>query len=406
MQTNYSKVLSDLVSILDIDCDEKNFYDFMLLKLREVSSCNFLGVFFITGRDFRQKAFLKDAKTSLFPIEIAKEIFEDFNKNDEKTFHKKIKGKHFLISKLLVKNSPFGFVAINFDFKPEGDLTCVVNAYISAFSYLIKDFELTDVFKTQVTALSNAIKDRNDAYQIIERQNKRLVKLDEHKNQFMLNMSHDLRTPLNSIIGFSEALESQIFGELNAKQKEYITDIQTSSLCLLNTLNEILNFSKIKARIKNLNLSEFSPKLMILEVIRILNPLNKQKNIDVTFKNDYEGTLFADCQKFQQLLYNLLTNAIKYTNENGKIEIRAFLDENKFILEVEDNGIGIEKKNLNKIFKKFVRLNENSNCESSTGLGLTIAKEIVKQHKGNIFVSSEPNKGSIFKVVFDIHQTY
>jgi len=276
-------------------------------------------------------------------------------------------------------------------------------AYSSIFSYMIKDFELGGVFKMQLGALQNAIQEKNDALKTIEKQNQKLIEADEFKNNFIASMSHDLRTPLNSIIGFSEALNSEIFGGLNEKQKEYIKDIQTSSLYLLNMMNEVLDFSKIEASALKLNATEFSPEIIINEIITILSPLSDKKNIKIKFENKCESNIYADLQKFQQILYNLLTNSIKYTNNNGLIKIKTEENSRTFILKVEDNGVGIEKKYLDKIFDKFFYLeNHQTTNEKSTGLGLAITKEFVKMHGGEIFVKSKPGKGTVFEVRLDV----
>ena len=219
------------------------------------------------------------------------------------------------------------------------------------------------------------------------------------KNNFLANTSHELRTPLNAIIGFSQALSCKIFGDLNDKQAEYIKDIHVSSLHLLNMINEILDISKIESKTIKLNLMEIRTDIVIKEVVEILSPLTDKKSISLTFENSFEGKLRADYQKFRQILYNLLSNAIKFTQEGGKIVIRTYEQNGKFYLEVEDNGIGIDKKYQNKIFTKFVHFsNIYSKNESSTGLGLTITKELVKLHKGKISLKSEVNKGTTFKV--------
>ena len=164
-------------------------------------------------------------------------------------------------------------------------------------------------------------------------------------------------------------------------------------------INEILDLSKIESKVMKVSLCELSPQNVIQEAINILTPLFEQKSIEVKFINTCENNIMADYQKLQQILYNLLSNAIKFTPENGKVEIRASNQDKDFILEVQDNGIGIDKKYHNKIFTKFVHLNNlYTKGQSSTGLGLTITKELVKLHKGKITLESAPNKGTTFKV--------
>ena len=285
--------------------------------------------------------------------------------------------------------------------KFDSDIKISFETIINVLSYKIKDYELKSVFRMQLKALQDAIVEKENAYEIIKKQHKKLEVLDKTKNLFLANISHELRTPLNAIIGFSQALDSKIFGDLNEKQAEYIKDIQISGIHLLGMINEILDISKLEAHAMKFSPTNINPNILIKEVINILEPLYKKKNIEVQFICGFNGEIKADYQKFQQILFNLLSNAIKFTKEKGKIEISDTKNERDYILKIKDNGIGIEKKYHNKIFKKFVQLNNiYSKNQSSTGLGLTITKELVKLHKGKIILESEPNKGTTFTLEF------
>ena len=190
-------------------------------------------------------------------------------------------------------------------------------------------------------------------------------------------------------------LSNEYIGKLNEKQKEYINDIKISGLHLLGMINEILDMSKIEAGAIKLTLREFEINQAINEVINIINPLLIKKNQTLeTYIENFK--IKADYQKIQQILFNLLSNAIKYTPENGTIKINAYKNNNSAIIEIEDNGIGIETKNHKKIFKKFEQVGEIQ--ENSTGLGLSITKELIKLHKGKISLNSELNKGSKFLI--------
>lgn len=327
-------------------------------------------------------------------------IFESKNKNKIiKNLGLEFK-KYSLFFNLEINGSIFGLFYIGSDVD--------FSAYVSSFetlanvlSYKIKDFELAQIYKLQVKAMQNAINERNSAYSVIEKQHKKLIELDKTKNLFLANISHELRTPLNAIIGFSQALSAKIFGNLNDKQTEYIKDIQISGLHLLGMINEILDLSKIEANVMKFNPIQLNPSVAINEVVNILEPLYKNKNISVELKLDDDILINADNQKFQQILYNLLSNAIKFTQNEGKIEIISKINNGKYYLEIKDNGIGIDKKYHNKIFKKFVHLdNLYANNQSSTGLGLTITKELVKLHNGKITLQSELEKGTSFIMEF------
>lgn len=372
-----------------------DFYKEILFKISSVISADYYGIYFVSSDDFELKGFFtKDNKNRT----LDDEIFHYIQNQDETTHVYKNNG-FVICTKLLIRNSLFGFVvAIREDNYTQDEIKSF-EALVSVVAYLIKDYELNDVFKMQLKALQDAIEEKNIAYETIEKQHKKLIELDKTKTAFLANISHELRTPLNAIIGFSQALSYKIFGELNKKQEEYVKDIHISGLHLLGMINEILDLSKIESKAMKISLSELSPAIVIQEAINILSPLSEQKAIKVDFINQSVKNIMADYQKLQQILFNLLSNAIKFTPEGGNITIKIYEDGKDFILEVKDTGVGIDKKYHNKIFTKFVHLNNlYTKGQSSTGLGLTITKELVKLHKGKITLESTVNKGSTFKV--------
>lgn len=299
---------------------------------------------------------------------------------------------------LAISDTVFGSLRIYGNLS-QTDIICL-QTYASLISYLIKDRELSLVFKTQTKMLQKAIKEKNEAIKATEKQNKKLLQEQKIKNEIFTNVSHELRTPLNAIIGFAQLLENEKTGSLNQKQLAYVKDINTSSIKLLGMVNEILDISKIQAKAMKLNLCSFDISVAITEVINILKPLSEKRGITIEY-NEFQRTVKADFQKFQQILFNLLSNAIKFTSQNGAIEITTDFSSDKFKLSVKDNGIGIEKKYHNKIFAKFVQLhNLSADNKSSTGLGLPITKELVKLHKGKIYLESVVNKGTKFIVEF------
>lgn len=261
--------------------------------------------------------------------------------------------------------------------------TCAV-----IISNIIKETELNSIIKTQLLTLQDGILSKKLAYE-------KIVETEKLKNQFISNVSHELRSPLNSILGFTELLNSQFIGPLNKKQLEYIEDIRIAGLHLLNMVNEILDMSKIESHSLKLNLSKFSIKQNIQEVLNILAPIyiKKQQTVLLNIKENFD--ICADYQKIQQIMFNLLSNAIKFTPENGEIAVSAYRKRKYIFLSVKDNGCGIAKNFHKKIFNKFEQLKETPN---STGLGLTITEELVKLHEGNITVKSEENQGAEFIV--------
>lgn len=307
----------------------------------------------------------------------------------------------FLLVKLNIRETVFGFMLVS---RPKEFPFCeeelrISKAFSALISYSIKDSELSNVFKLQLRALQDSILDKTNAYATIKKQNEKIVAADKLKNEFLANISHELRTPLNAIIGFSEALGMKIFGPLTEKQEEYVTDINVSGIHLLGMINEILELSKIEAKAVKLALSRFNLQTSLNEVVNIVKPLANKKNIKLEKDTKDFCEIDADYQKIQQILYNLLSNAIKFTQEEGCINIGYTIEKNCVVLYVKDNGVGIDMKYKGKIFGKFVQLNNvYSKKESSTGLGLTITKELVELHKGKIWFESIVGEGTTFFV--------
>ena len=309
--------------------------------------------------------------------------------------------KSFLVAKISIKSTVFGIIVLakyEADFYKKADLEAL-EAGSAILSYVLKDIELSNVFKLQLKALKDGIIEKNKAYKTIKEQNEKILEADKIKNEFLANVSHELRTPLNSILGFSDILSAQLYGNLNSKQEEYINDIKVSATHLLGMINEILDMSKLEANAMKIVKSAFWISRAVDEVSNIILPLAQKKNIKLVKDMPADFEVFADYQKIQQILYNLISNAIKYSPENNEVEISVSADEEKFRISVHDNGIGIDKKYHGIIFAKFVQLDSAyTKKESSTGLGLTITKELVELHGGKISVVSEINNGSTFIV--------
>lgn len=284
---------------------------------------------------------------------------------------------------LMYKNTVFGEIIITGEeFSIEDKKFFKACAVV--ISNLLKDIEISKIITMQSSALQ-------DAYLQVK-------KSENLKTKFLSHVSHELRTPLNSILGYSDLLSGEFTGRLNEKQKEYVDDIKAAGLHLMDMINEVLDMSKIEAGVLKLNLSEFDVVQAVQEVLNIVNPLILEKNINLV--NNVKSTVIkADYQKFQQILFNLLSNAIKYTKD--EIIINSVQKDKNFQISVKDNGVGIAKENHEKIFEKFEQLDETH--QYSTGLGLSIVKELVKLHGGTIELKSLQGKGAEFIVKFDIN---
>ncbi len=382
----------------------------MLKKVIDFEDCY---VFLLNSEDVQLKlahnnqSNIEPDKTVDISTNLAKKLFE--NKSEilgKKSDLIKLLGlnsENYLVSKLAIRETVFGFLLVGrpHEFK-KTDLT-IIDSITSVLSYKIKDLELSNVFKIQLKALKNAVQETNDAYRTIKSQNKKIVAADKIKNEFLASVSHELRTPLNAIIGFSDILTSQVYGDLNDKQVTYVKDIQIAGIQLLGMVNEILDISKIEANAIKLVKRYFEVSRPVIETCNILMPLIKNKNINLSYHIDKDIDIFADYQKIQQVLYNLLSNAIKYTPDKGSIVITVTNTAKKVRFSIKDSGIGIDKKDQKRIFGKFVQLEDAFyKKETSTGLGLTITKQLVEMHKGTIKIISEKGKGAEFIVTLPI----
>lgn len=382
----------------------------MLKKVIDFEDCY---VFLLNSEDVQLKlthnnqSDIEPDKTVDISTNLAKKLFENkseiLGKKSELISLLGLKSENYLISKLAIRETVFGFLLVGrpHEFK-KTDLT-IIDSITSVLSYKIKDLELSNVFKIQLKALKNAVQETNDAYRTIKSQNKKIVAADKIKNEFLASVSHELRTPLNAIIGFSDILTSQVYGNLNDKQVTYVKDIQIAGIQLLGMVNEILDISKIEANAIKLVKRYFEVSRPVIETCNILMPLIKNKNINLSYHIDKDIDIFADYQKIQQVLYNLLSNAIKYTPDNGSIVITVTNTAKKVKFSIKDSGIGIDKKDQKRIFGKFVQLEDAFyKKETSTGLGLTITKQLVEMHKGTIKIISEKGKGAEFIVTLPI----
>ncbi len=422
MENKFKQVISSIPEILSSDDDlEKNF-EKSVLQLQKIVDFDCAYVCYLNAgcaniqyrKCFCKEVPINPAETMINFPEILKTKLYDcdvFSLDENSGFFNALKlektNSEFMIAKLNIRETVFGFLLISrpktYPFTKEDEE--LVKAAASLISYSIKDSELSNVFKLQLRALQDSIVEKTQAFATIKMQNEKILAADKVKNEFLANISHELRTPLNAIIGFSEALSMKLFGPLTEKQEEYVTDIHVSGLHLLGMINEILELSKIEAKAIKLSLSKYNLQTSVNEVVNIVRPLANKKHIDLQKSAKDFIEIEADYQKIQQILYNLLSNAIKFTPDEGEIEIGCKQKDDNVLIWVKDTGVGIDKKYEGKIFGKFVQLNNvYSKKESSTGLGLTITKELVELHNGRIWFESVVGEGTTFFVEMPLEQ--
>lgn len=219
------------------------------------------------------------------------------------------------------------------------------------------------------------------------------------KSKFIATMNHELRTPLNSIIGFSKLLHKGFFGSINDKQKEALSDILSSSRHLLNLINDILDIAKVEAKKMELHISNVNVSDLIRNNTFIIKEQCMQMKLKLCFEVDrILPGIQADEQKLKQSLYNLISNAVKFTPEGGEITIGAYPEDKSMVIFVRDTGIGIEEKDRDKIFSSFQQIDSAlSRKYEGTGLGLALSKSFIELHGGRMwFESKGKDKGSTF----------
>jgi two-component system, cell cycle sensor histidine kinase PleC len=216
------------------------------------------------------------------------------------------------------------------------------------------------------------------------------------KSEFLANMSHELRTPLNAIIGFSEIMESGMFGELGAeKYHEYCRDIMDSGRYLLDVINDILDMSKIEAGRLRLDLEELHLDSIVTEALRVMSVRSEEKRLQIVSDVAPGLALRCDRRALKQIMLNLLANSVKFTQEGGRVSVRAKESRAYALLTIEDSGIGISRSALRKLGRPFEQVESHiTKTQTGSGLGLAIAKSLVELHRGQMRIRSVENVGT------------
>jgi signal transduction histidine kinase/CheY-like chemotaxis protein len=229
----------------------------------------------------------------------------------------------------------------------------------------------------------------------VQLHSREIERLNRLKSEFIAGMSHELRTPLNAILGFSELLVQGRAGPLNSRQLEFLSHVKGAADHLLALINDVLDLSKIEAGRSELHCEYFSCQQALDEVLHGLRTHATQKGVHLTTPVE-ECQVYADRLRFKQIIYNLVSNALKFTPQNGSIVVSAAVREGSVWLTVADTGIGISPEDQASIFDKFYQVRSATPVREGAGLGLAISRRLVEQHSGRIWVESEPGRGSRF----------
>ena len=255
-----------------------------------------------------------------------------------------------------------------------------------------------------VTTLSESQQRIADLARSYEQEKIRAQEANRSKSEFLANMSHELRTPLNAINGFSEIMVQQMFGALgDDRYVEYASDILSSGEHLLALINDILDMSKIEAGKMKLSFEETQPDEIAKECARLVRGRAQESGLDLHVEVNEMPSIIADPRAVKQVILNLLTNAIKFTPEGGRVLIDGRGVASGVRFRVIDTGIGIAKDDLKRIGKPFEQIeSQQSKSHHGSGLGLALSRSLVEMHGGRLSLESEPDKGTTVTVEFPL----
>jgi signal transduction histidine kinase len=224
-----------------------------------------------------------------------------------------------------------------------------------------------------------------------------LEQASQAKSEFLANMSHELRTPMNAILGFTEMILDDLYGDVPAELREPLADIQTNGKHLLRLINDVLDLSKIEAGRMELSLGDYAVDDIVATVRSSLRSIAEDKGLDlVTEVEPGLPDAYGDAKRLTQCLLNLVGNALKFTHQ-GRVTIGVELAGPQLRYRVSDTGIGIPPDQLDEVFAQFRQVDATTTRDfGGTGLGLSITKKFVEMHGGRIWAESELGKGSTF----------
>ena len=233
-----------------------------------------------------------------------------------------------------------------------------------------------------------------------------LETVSRHKSEFLANMSHELRTPLNAIIGFSEVLHERMFGELNEQQASYVQDVLVAGRHLLSLINDILDLSKVEAGRMELELEQISLPETLRSGLTMQAEHATRGGVTIDLKVEPEEILVeADERKVRQVVFNLLSNALKFTPPGGRIDVSAAQRDGVVEVAVADSGSGIAADELELIFEEFQQARgDAAKRQEGTGLGLPLSRKFIELHGGRLWAESVEGSGSTFRFTLPVRQ--
>lgn len=317
-------------------------------------------------------------------------IANDYMFSDDISFIKNSELLDLLYSDLIIYNYN--------DEKKPACITLIANNSTDR-TFISDDIALINLFLSQ---LGEQIQKINTQKKILfqDEEIRKLGELNQIKNYFISNVSHELKTPITSISLFSEImLTNQQIEEVD--REEYLRIIQSECYRLTRLINNILDFSKIERGSKEYNFIEIDLNSIVDHVIKSMIYILKMKKFNLIYeRNNLEYIIYGDSDVLKEVFFNLIDNSVKYSTNKKEISIKTYLDNGNYVCEISDKGIGIDKEHQQAIFSPFYRIKNNeTNGVAGTGLGMSIVSNIIKAHRGQILLNSKVNEGTNIKII-------
>jgi signal transduction histidine kinase len=338
------------------------------------------------------KVFLQHKKNIFFTVPLLSPEYEA-----SRALAASLQAKDFLMAPIKTRENIYAVFALSNLLMPtdvkraEKEIFSIICMYLGQCLDNIKLFE--DIYHTK-DELEKKVKERTNE---LVKSLRDIEVISKAKSDFISGVSHELRTPLTSIKGFSSLLVDEKFGKLPAEAKNKLMTIDENVNKLVEMVNTLLDIARIEAGKTEVKIAPADLSKVIRDTVEFMSPQIYAKKINLSLSIPDMIMAYMDKNLIERVFINLIGNALKFTPAGGELKINCIRQDSQLLIKVSDNGCGIEKENLEKIFQEFFRVDNTTNKETKgTGLGLSLAKRIIETHKEKIWVESEVGKGTAF----------